>query len=47
MTETSGCFAGIGISREDVVLSGMADVLSWRHTLEVVDYDQHRDDKRP
>jgi hypothetical protein len=43
MTATSTSLAGLGTSREEVALSGIADVLAWQHTLEVVDYDLHPD----
>jgi hypothetical protein len=39
--------AGMGTTREDVALSGIADALSWRRTLEVVDYDHHPHYKLP
>jgi hypothetical protein len=35
----------MGTSLEDVALSGVADVLSWRHTLEIFDYEAHPDHK--
>jgi hypothetical protein len=46
-TVTNGCLPYMGTSREEVCLSGIADVLSWRHTVEVVDYHSHPDCKRP
>jgi hypothetical protein len=41
MTATAGCLPDVGTSIEQVVLSGIADVLSWRHTLEIFDPEAH------
>jgi hypothetical protein len=41
MSAASTSLTGMGNSREEVCLSGIADALSWRHTLETNDYEPH------
>jgi hypothetical protein len=45
MTVTNGCLSRLGTSREDFALPGLADVLSWKHTLEVFDHELRPDYK--
>jgi hypothetical protein len=45
MTATIGCLPDLGTSGEEVILSGIADVLFWRHTLDVFDPEEHPDYK--
>jgi hypothetical protein len=40
MTATSTILPGMGTPKEEVILSGIVDAITWRHTLEENDYEQ-------
>jgi hypothetical protein len=47
MTAMGKCLPDIGTTLEEVVISGIADALACRYTLEIVDYEAHPEYKRP